>query len=335
MKICIWYKTTNRPWGGSNSFLKSLATQFCKKGHVLINRPHISADVILINSWTLGAGRLLSPKMIIDFKKYGTVAHYHKYFPFVHLFRQKEKKYLPLIHRLDGIAALYGRFDKADVIQFEINKLTDYTIFQSEFCRQSFLKFNVTPQNSTVIYNGVDNSIYFPAKKPKGLGQTLKALAVSWSSNPKKGFETLVNVADLSNIELTFIGNWCNSIQPGKIKLLGVKTASEIAEVMRQNDIFIHAAENDPCPNVVLEALASGLPILYKDSGGTTELARNYGLPILSDINESIEEIKDKYVDLRIKVLHDLHLFSIEYAANKYLKVLEEVKGNHTDGYFI
>ena len=29
---------------------------------------------------------------------------------------------------------------------------------------------------------------------------------------------------------------------------------------------------NDPCPNTVLEALASGLPVLYSASGGVPEL---------------------------------------------------------------
>lgn len=34
----------------------------------------------------------------------------------------------------------------------------------------------------------------------------------------------------------------------------------------------------DPCPNSVLEAMATGLPILYSNSGGTPELVGNAGI---------------------------------------------------------
>jgi glycosyltransferase involved in cell wall biosynthesis len=34
----------------------------------------------------------------------------------------------------------------------------------------------------------------------------------------------------------------------------------------------LHTKVNDPCPTLVLEALASGLPVVYPASGGTVEL---------------------------------------------------------------
>src|SRR5262249_50166298 len=37
---------------------------------------------------------------------------------------------------------------------------------------------------------------------------------------------------------------------------------------------------NDPCPSIVLEALATGLPVIYCNSGGTPELVGDAGVAI-------------------------------------------------------
>jgi glycosyltransferase involved in cell wall biosynthesis len=41
---------------------------------------------------------------------------------------------------------------------------------------------------------------------------------------------------------------------------------------MQRADLLLHTKYNDPCPTVVLEALASGLPVVYSASGGVPEL---------------------------------------------------------------
>jgi glycosyltransferase involved in cell wall biosynthesis len=64
---------------------------------------------------------------------------------------------------------------------------------------------------------------------------------------------------------------------------MGLLNRADLAATMRACDVFLHLAQNDPCPNVVLEALASGLPILYSDSGGTPELVGDCGLPVTLD----------------------------------------------------
>ena len=45
---------------------------------------------------------------------------------------------------------------------------------------------------------------------------------------------------------------------------------------MRRGDVLLHTKYNDPCPTVVLEAMASGLPVVYSASGGTPELVGNH-----------------------------------------------------------
>ena len=43
-------------------------------------------------------------------------------------------------------------------------------------------------------------------------------------------------------------------------------------ELFRRAHLLLHTKVNDPCPTLVIEAMASGLPVVYPASGGTVEL---------------------------------------------------------------
>jgi glycosyltransferase involved in cell wall biosynthesis len=58
-----------------------------------------------------------------------------------------------------------------------------------------------------------------------------------------------------------------------RVEFTGAYTQEQAPAIYRSADAYVMTKHNDPCPNSVLEALASGLPILYSDSGGVPELA--------------------------------------------------------------
>lgn len=61
------------------------------------------------------------------------------------------------------------------------------------------------------------------------------------------------------------------------VELTGPYARSEASALMHRADVLLHTKYNDPCPTVVLEAMASGIPVVYSASGGTPELVGDEG----------------------------------------------------------
>jgi glycosyltransferase involved in cell wall biosynthesis len=58
----------------------------------------------------------------------------------------------------------------------------------------------------------------------------------------------------------------------GRVELAGAYTQTEAPQLLRRGDVLLHPKVNDPCPTIVLEAMACGLPVVYSATGGTPEL---------------------------------------------------------------
>ena len=128
-----------------------------------------------------------------------------------------------LVHRVDGVPKLNrGHETKADQVQPAVNRLTDHTIFQTMFCGTSFAEeCGLAPKSWRIIKNAADPRVFFPNPKIVKKDGPLRLVAVSWSSNPRKGFATIADVSRLPGVEVTFVGNWCPEIASRKCKAVG------------------------------------------------------------------------------------------------------------------
>lgn len=241
--------------GGGFRFLRNFEAYLDRKGIRRSRRASHGADVLFVNAWHVPIRTVLiagaaNPRVTV-------------------------------VHRVDGAAADYGRDPAVDRAQSRINRLADLTIFQSNYCRFSTrVKYPVIGQDGPVIHNPVDVAAFTPegqrAELPSSPGP--RVCAVTWSMNPRKGAASLYRLArNLPQVQFVLCGRYDDAPDLPNIVRTGVLDTARLASFLRAGDVLATFSENEACPNVVLEALAAGLPVLYKDSGATRELVGECG----------------------------------------------------------
>lgn len=198
-----------------------------------------------------------------------------------------------IIHRLDGIYQMIGKVYGYDKTIRKINDISDLTIYQSKYSKKVwengvntiFGKSTIIkPINSKIITNGVDLSIFNQLGDFYDYGVRFPILNVSASPSPKKGLYKILELAEClkNNNEYHFylIGNQVDDPLCGSdiknfdnVSYFGqVLDRQEIAKYYKGAKIFIFPSEEDCSPNVIIEAMACGLPVLTIKSGGIPEM---------------------------------------------------------------
>lgn len=327
MRVFINYKTTDRPWGGSNSFLCALKGYLSNLEDIhLIYDKYEDFDLILINTAYTAPGRYISLRQIRRYHEYG----YSSLFEYIlKLFKKRPMK---IVLRLDGLRRFYAEIpeDKGDNIQLSLVGLADAIIFQSN---ESLAQFKRTINGFSalhyVIYNGVNQGVFnlkgkiFWNKKDK-----LKVFATSWSTNPRKGFEDIVRLSCIEGVIVNFVGNWPKDINPEKVQLKPPVPQNLLSVEYKKNDAFFFPSRNEACPNVVYEALSCGLPVIYHSSGGTPEIASEYGAWFKDDLLKALDDVTNNYDSFIEKIEKDNYLFSIDYAGKRYVEVFKKTLMN-------
>ena len=179
----------------------------------------------------------------------------------------------------------------------------DFIIFQSQFCQESATKFLGPPKTqSQVIYNPVDTSLYQPVKKQTGNRGPI--LLLGGNQYEQYRFETAIQtlkqvLVHLPDAQLLVTGKLWGEDQLAAMDIarramheLGVEDRVEFTGsysqqsapgIFQRADILLHTKYNDPSPNLIAEALASGLPVVYSASGGVPELVNatsGIGIPV-------------------------------------------------------
>jgi len=233
---------------------------------------------------------------------------------------------LRAVHRIDGPIHLIRGFDREkDELCFELNKrFAMATVLQSTWTYQRIAEMSYHPVKPVIIRNAVDPSVFHPHGRVRfDPARKIRLIATSWSNNARKGgpiYKWLEERLDWDRFEFTFVGN--ASVPFSRIKTIPAVPSEELAGMLRQHDIYITASQNDPCSNAVIEALACGLPVLYRNDGGHPELVGYGGLPF-ADQEEILPQLERIAADYEM-FQRLISLPTMDEVAGAYLTLLKE-----------
>ena len=204
-------------------------------------------------------------------------------------------------------------------INSELSELmgrADLVIYQSEFCREAARRFLGEPVGQwRVLPNCVDINLFQPTNENYLGGIRLLVAGTHYQKERvvlpilvlkilrERGWDASLCIAGrlawndaASEIESLIK----TSEMDGLVRLVGSYSNASAATLYASSNILLHLKYKDPCPNVIIESLASGLPIVGSCSGGLPELVGHDGgilLDVADDWNNmhypSVERVAD------------------------------------------
>jgi len=227
---------------------------------------------------------------------------------------------------------------------------TKLIIANSKMVKEQIIRHYAVPEERiNIIYNGVDLRRFNPENKDNrrkdirdslNISGDIKVLLFVGSGFERKGLQTLIDAVSLikrDDIMVLVVGKGdikkyrAAAFRHGisdKIVFLG--TQKGIEKFYAAADLFVLPTLYDPFSNAVLEAMASGLPVITTKNNGAAELIEDghegfvtqglfNGQELSDKINRSLDNLRAMGENAREKA----EAFPIERAVKEFVEVIE------------
>lgn len=204
---------------------------------------------------------------------------------------------IPLVHNQNGVfwpGWYQGDWRGQNAIMARAYHRADFVFWQSGFCRRSADWFlGERRGRGDVLFNAVDTTRFAPiaqGEAPLLAGGPFRLL-LSGKINEHMTYRLTgaidgVAHARRQGLEATLtVAGWVAPIAQAEaqeladslglaraVRFQGVYSQERAPAVYRDADAYINTTYKDACPNAVIEALSSGLPVAHSVSGGAPEL---------------------------------------------------------------
>lgn len=200
--------------------------------------------------------------------------------------------------------------------------LADFVVYQSEFCKRSAERYlGAAACGSEVIYNCVDTSRFEPSRRRDPAGPLVLLLAGS-HQQPERVHLALEALAELkstgTSARLLVAGrlDWedAGAQVAARVTRMNLAddvdyhpafTQAEAPDLYRRADVLLHLKYKDPCPTVVIEAMACGVPVVGSSSGGMHELVGD-AAGVLLAVPDSWDEMQYPAVPQVVEAVREI-----------------------------
>ncbi len=245
------------------------------------------------------------------------------------------RKLAPTLQRLDGIyfnseqdwknlnAPIKATYDISDAV-----------VFQSHFNRTLTEKYFGKKELFEVIPNGTDlhaiSQISALAHPEIDKYEKVWCCASSWRPH-KRLSENIRYFLEFSDIDTCLVvagNNPDHAIEHERVFYSGDLSWEQLISLYKRSEVFIHLALMDHCPNVVVDARASGCKIVCSNSGGTREIAGSNAV-VVKDMEWDYMPFalyKPPTLDFSqiLKSGIDSNL-DVKYSAEQYIRIAESL----------
>lgn len=232
----------------------------------------------------------------------------------IYLKKKLETKMVWHIHEIILSPVIVGK-----TLNYLVGRYSDKCIAVSEAVKDNLLKSGYfKPNQIDVIYNGVDSQRFTPLldsdylykewhipKNAIKVGMIGRVNAWKGQNDFLKALTPLLN--EFQNLYLFIIGSAFNGqewrVDSLKKKISEDKNSERIVYSKFRTDnnyiqnffdlLILPSTNPDPLPTVVLEAMASGTPVIGYKHGGITEMIRNGKDGMLAEVNNP-EDLRKK-----------------------------------------
>jgi len=295
MKVSIGTKIKNSAWGGGNSFAINLKN-FLQRNNIEVFFDLKCKDLDFIILTDPRSNSISSNFDDLDIINY-----------------QLRNKKTIVLHRVNEC----DERKNTNYVNRQLlyaNRVADHTIFVSNWLKKILVDFGFKKEKNSIILNGADKNIfkYNPDNWLKG---KLKIVTHHWSSHPNKGervYKILDNLIEKEKwrdkIQFYYIGNVSKNNTYKNVILIKPLAGKELSKFLSSCHIYLTGSINEPGGNHQNEGAATGLPVLYLDSGSMKEYLNGYGVDFNYDnFEEKLFEIINNYKILKLKMRNYPH----------------------------